>query len=273
MIKQIKKSWAYFLAFILLENVVLFLEGKPTIRINDGVTSLSHGIIHQCGKLLFRGAENALYIYVYERWRLFDIDWESATTWYLAALGVDFCYYWVHRASHGCNIYCLDKNYGGVLIVWDRMFGTFAAPRPNEEIIYGLVLNQPSFNPLWLQTFYTAHVVSKWRAMIGWRDKLSAVVKGPSWAPGSPWTGREEDKIDVRERDKFDVALPLWCNVYVLVHFAVLRCVVLAALVRRGALTPLPSMLAPALQLFFALSAILCTLHTVQPRDRKEKTA
>lgn len=51
----------------------------------------------------------------------------------------------------GSNIYCLDKNYGGVLIIWDRMFGTFSKERNDEEIVYGLVFNQPSFNPLFLQ--------------------------------------------------------------------------------------------------------------------------
>lgn len=51
----------------------------------------------------------------------------------------------------GSNIYCLDKNYGGVLIIWDRMFGTFAEEKRNEEIVYGLVYQQPSFNPFHLQ--------------------------------------------------------------------------------------------------------------------------
>lgn len=51
----------------------------------------------------------------------------------------------------GSNIYCLDKNYGGVLIIWDRIFGTYQEEKPNEEIIYGLVVQQPSFNPLFLQ--------------------------------------------------------------------------------------------------------------------------
>jgi alkylglycerol monooxygenase len=72
-----------------------------------------------------------------------------------------------------------------------------------------------------MQTFYTQYVFSKWHAMTGWKNKLGAVIKGPSWVPGSPWTGRDEDKIDVRYREKFDVSLPLWCNLYVLVHFAV----------------------------------------------------
>jgi len=56
----------------------------------------------------------------------------------------------------GSNIYCLDTNYGGVLIIWDRIFGTFAQERPDEEIIYGLVYNQPSFNPLHLQVSFSS---------------------------------------------------------------------------------------------------------------------
>lgn len=51
----------------------------------------------------------------------------------------------------GCNLYCLDKNYGGVLIIWDKLFGTFMREKEKEEIIYGLVVSAQSFNPLYLQ--------------------------------------------------------------------------------------------------------------------------
>jgi len=45
----------------------------------------------------------------------------------------------------------LDKNYGGVLIIWDRLFGTFQEEKRKEEIIYGLVVNVESFNSFYLQ--------------------------------------------------------------------------------------------------------------------------
>lgn len=41
------------------------------------------------------------------------------------------------------------------------------------------------------------NVVNKFKKMEGWADKISAMVKGPSWLPGRPWTGADEDKIDV----------------------------------------------------------------------------
>uniref|UniRef100_A0A2A4ITT9 Fatty acid hydroxylase domain-containing protein n=1 Tax=Heliothis virescens TaxID=7102 RepID=A0A2A4ITT9_HELVI len=56
-----------------------------------------------------------------------------------------------HRVHHGSNKYCLDVNYGGVLIIWDRLFGTFRPETDKVEIVYGLIYNQPSFNPLYLQ--------------------------------------------------------------------------------------------------------------------------
>ena len=55
--------------------------------------------------------------------------------------------------------------------------------------------------------------------MSGFKNKISAIVKGPSWVPGSPWTGHHDDKIDVRGREKYDVKIPFWCNTYALIHF------------------------------------------------------
>jgi sterol desaturase/sphingolipid hydroxylase (fatty acid hydroxylase superfamily) len=38
-----------------------------------------------------------------------------------------------HRVHHGQNDYCIDKNYGGILVLWDRLFGTFADERDGEK--------------------------------------------------------------------------------------------------------------------------------------------
>lgn len=53
-----------------------------------------------------------------------------------------------HKVHHGSNRYCIDVNYGGVLIIWDKLFGTFQEERANEKIIYGLVYQPQFFNPL-----------------------------------------------------------------------------------------------------------------------------
>ena len=53
-----------------------------------------------------------------------------------------------HRVHHASNGEYLDRNYGGILIVWDRLFGTFADERPEAPIVYGLVHPIGSLNPL-----------------------------------------------------------------------------------------------------------------------------
>ena len=58
-----------------------------------------------------------------------------------------------HRVHHASNGEYLDRNYGGILIIWDRLFGTFAEERPDTPIVYGLVHPIGSLNPLAL-TFH-----------------------------------------------------------------------------------------------------------------------
>ena len=51
-----------------------------------------------------------------------------------------------HRVHHGKNVGYLDKNHGGIFILWDRLFGTFA--REDERVVYGLTKDIQTFNPL-----------------------------------------------------------------------------------------------------------------------------
>lgn len=55
-----------------------------------------------------------------------------------------------HRVHHGVNNPYLDKNYGGIFIVWDKMFGTFTPE--TEEVRYGITTPLKSYNPLWINT-------------------------------------------------------------------------------------------------------------------------
>ena len=59
-----------------------------------------------------------------------------------------------HRVHHGRNEYCIDKNYAAVLIIWDRMFGTFAAERDDEPVVYGLVSPIQTYDPIEIQCKY-----------------------------------------------------------------------------------------------------------------------
>jgi hypothetical protein len=54
-----------------------------------------------------------------------------------------------HRVHHGQNDYCIDRNYGGILILWDRLFGTFVEERDDEKIVYGVRKPLASYNAAW----------------------------------------------------------------------------------------------------------------------------
>ncbi len=85
-----------------------------------------------------------------------------------------------HRVHHGQNDYCIDKNYGGILVVWDRLFGTFVQERVDEPIIYGIRKPLNSLNPLWANAMHYTDIFKQWQCANGWRDKLVQVWGSPS---------------------------------------------------------------------------------------------
>ncbi|KFM60576.1 Alkylglycerol monooxygenase, partial [Stegodyphus mimosarum] len=138
----------YMILFLLEAAVAAYLK-KPVFRVNDSIVSASQGFLQQISFIAFRGIQHAAYFFIYSHWRLVTLPWNSIWTWWLCFLAEDFTFYWLHRACHGKNRYCIDKNYGGVLIIWDRIFGTFQAEE--EEVVYGLTHPVNSFEPIYIQ--------------------------------------------------------------------------------------------------------------------------
>jgi sterol desaturase/sphingolipid hydroxylase (fatty acid hydroxylase superfamily) len=87
-----------------------------------------------------------------------------------------------HRAHHGSNKRYLDRNHGGILIVWDRLFGTFEAERDDDPVVYGLTKNLGTFNPLTVATHEHRDMFRDVAESNNWRDRLSFVLRGPGWA-------------------------------------------------------------------------------------------
>ncbi len=86
-----------------------------------------------------------------------------------------------HRVHHGSNPRYLDRNYGGVFIVWDRLFGTFEAEDDAEPVRYGLVHNLASFNPLVTATHEWVAIARDFAAARSWRARWMAVAGPPGW--------------------------------------------------------------------------------------------
>ena len=84
---------------------------------------------------------------------------------------------------HAVNDAYLDKNYGGILILWDRMFGTFKDEDAQEKCVYGTRGLLNSWDPLWANAqVYAGLVHDSWHAR-SWLDKLKVWIQPPGWRP------------------------------------------------------------------------------------------
>uniref|UniRef100_A0A8B9K6E6 Alkylglycerol monooxygenase n=1 Tax=Astyanax mexicanus TaxID=7994 RepID=A0A8B9K6E6_ASTMX len=103
--RYVQKATPFFVGLVLLEVFVAWLKtGDLLIKINDGTTSLAAGMISRLPHLFVRSLEVSSYIYVWNNFHILELPWDSAWTWWLAFLGVDFGYYWVHRFAHEVNL-------------------------------------------------------------------------------------------------------------------------------------------------------------------------
>lgn len=85
-----------------------------------------------------------------------------------------------HRVHHGSNPQYIDRNHGSILIVWDKLFGTFEPE--GEPVVYGLTKNIESYNPAVVASHEYRDILRDVAGSTNWRDRLSFVLRGPGWA-------------------------------------------------------------------------------------------
>ena len=91
-----------------------------------------------------------------------------------------------HRVHHGSNPRYLDRNHGGVLIIWDRLFGTFSAERDDEPVVYGLTTNIDSDNPWTVLSHEYRAIGRDLRRAESWGDRLRYLLLAPGWSHDGP---------------------------------------------------------------------------------------
>lgn len=88
-----------------------------------------------------------------------------------------------HRVHHASNIRYLDCNHGGVLIIWDRLFGTFSAENKAETpLVYGLTENIKSYHPIHVATHEYQAIWKDVKRANKWSDKLKYIFYAPGWS-------------------------------------------------------------------------------------------
>jgi sterol desaturase/sphingolipid hydroxylase (fatty acid hydroxylase superfamily) len=115
-----------------------------------------------------------------------------------------FCAPSNHRVHHAVNDRYLDRNYGGILIVWDRLFGTYAEEDDGEPIVYGTRSPLRSWNPVWANLqVYRDLALDSWRAR-SWADKLRVWLKPPGWRPADVAARWPKPAFDLAALQRFD---------------------------------------------------------------------
>jgi len=131
-----------------------------------------------------------------------------------------------HRVHHGTDSIYLDRNFGGVLIVWDRLFGTFREEQAEPR--YGTVTPLASWNPVWANVHGFALIRSAWRRAPDWRGRLRAVFGPP-------------EALDTIEPSPLPAIPPRGVALYAAAHFGLAIAAVLGVVLPASSPTALRS--------------------------------
>ena len=128
-----------------------------------------------------------------------------------------------HRVHHAQNDIYLDRNYVGVFLIWDRLFGTFQQELDEEPCIYGVRGQLRSWNPVWANLhYYWLMLADAWHAR-AWRDKLRVWIAPPGWRPADVAQRFPKPAYDPhRDFQRFDPPRSLPLSLYVAAQFALL---------------------------------------------------
>lgn len=89
---------------------------------------------------------------------------------------------YIHQVHHSSNVEYLDKNHGGMLIIWDKLFGTFQDIIPKLKPKYGILKDPNTYNPILLNTHEFSSIWKDVRGVSSWKDKFKYIFYPPGWS-------------------------------------------------------------------------------------------
>ena len=122
-----------------------------------------------------------------------------------------------HRVHHGRNPKYIDRNHGGILIVWDRLFGTYAPEE--DEPVYGITTPLKSWNPVWANLHYWVELFGKARRTKRLADGVRLFVKPPGWHPDELGGYQPAPEVEARSYRKWETGTPRGLRFYLLGQF------------------------------------------------------
>lgn len=126
-----------------------------------------------------------------------------------------------HRVHHAQNERYIDRNYGGMLIVWDRMFGTYEPERDDDPVVFGVRKPLASWNPLWANLQVYDYLLFDARKTQHWRDKIGVWFRRTGWRPADVEARYPKERADLTDFQKFDPPIPTGIRRYAVAQFVV----------------------------------------------------
>ena len=160
-----------------------------------------------------------------------------------------------HRVHHAQNDRYIDKNYGGIFILWDRLFGTFEDESLDEPVIFGVRKPLANLNPFWANLQVYDYLLFDARKARRWRDKLGIWFRRTGWRPADVEERYPKQRADLSTFKKFDPQTSLAERHYVMMQFVlgIVAALLIAELyIEGGAL----SVLIPCVMLWLQLYTI-----------------
>lgn len=154
-----------------------------------------------------------------------------------------------HRVHHARNDIYVDRNYGGVFIIWDRIFGSFQDELDAEPTHFGLRKPLNSWNPLWANVHVYWRLTLDFLATRGLANKLRILFKPPGWRSPEQPSHCKLGRKDVDLSSKYDPALSRFNRIYTSIQF--LLTVVLSLAVLLAAASMHYALLSLAVALLF----------------------
>jgi alkylglycerol monooxygenase len=124
-----------------------------------------------------------------------------------------------HRVHHAQNDIYIDRNYGGIFCIWDRMFGSFQDELADKPCIYGIRKPLKSYNPFWANVHvYWSTLLDSWHAK-RWQDKIMVWFKGPGWRPAGLDEAYPIERTSLEDFKKFEPVVSKQISIYAFFQF------------------------------------------------------
>jgi len=125
-----------------------------------------------------------------------------------------------HRVHHAQTARYINKNSGGILILWDRIFGTFEPERDDDPVVFGVRKPLANWNPFWANIQVYDYLLFDSLHAISWRDKIGVWFGRTGWRPADVEAQYPKQRSELRSFKKFDPGVGRGRRYYVLAQFA-----------------------------------------------------